>query len=196
MLARLAERAAPRPRHRRRRLLAALAAALVLLPAAAAVALPDARDDVLEWLGLRNVTVRRVPAPPPSTRPELEADLGRTVSLAQAERDAGFRPALPAALGEPDRVRVVDGRISLLYGPRPGLPELSGVRAGLILTEARGGIHGPYLRKLVLAGSDVERVEVARPHRGVTSPAARTSTCTRRPAARSARSSRCSPGRR
>ena len=80
-------------------------AALLLVPAAA-VAFPGARDDVLEWLGLRDVEIRRVPAPPAGTRPELEADLGRTVTLAQARRDAGFAAAIPAALGPPDRVRV------------------------------------------------------------------------------------------
>ena len=114
-------------------------AALLLVPAAA-VAFPGARDDVLEWLGLRDVEIRRVPAPPAGTRPELEADLGRRVTLAQARREAGFAAALPAALGAPDRVRVTGQRISLIYAPRAGLPTLDGVDAGLILTESRGGI--------------------------------------------------------
>ena len=73
---------APAWRRRPRRLLVAVMAALVLTPAAAAVAFPDARDEVLEWLGLRNVTVRRVP-PPPAARPQLEEDLGRLVTLAE-----------------------------------------------------------------------------------------------------------------
>jgi hypothetical protein len=145
---------------RPRRLLAALLAALVLLPAAGAVAFPAAREDVLEWLGLRNVTVRRVPAPPPAARAELETDLGRLVTLAQAQREAGFAAALPAALGPPERVRVADGRISLVYAPRPGLPRLDGIDAGLVLTESRGGIEGAYLRKLVHIGTGVEAVVV------------------------------------
>jgi len=153
---------APAGRSRRRRLLAALLAALVLLPAAGAVAFPRARADVLEWLGLRNVTVRRVPAPPPAARPELEADLGRLVTLARAERAAGFAAALPAALGPPDRVRLGARRISLVYAPRPGLPPLAGVDAGLIVTESRGGIRGQYLRKLLLGGTDVEGSTSAR----------------------------------
>src|SRR4051812_33301352 len=41
-----------------RRLAAALLAVLVLLPAAGAVALPAARENVLEWLGLRDVGVQ------------------------------------------------------------------------------------------------------------------------------------------
>ena len=58
VLARLAEPAARRPprRRRRRRLLAALAAALVLVPAGAAVALPDARNSVLRYVGLACAT--------------------------------------------------------------------------------------------------------------------------------------------
>ena len=142
-----------------RRALVVVLAALLLVPAAA-VAFPGARDDVLEWLGLRDVEVRRVPAPPAGARPELERDLGRLVGLEQARRDAGFAAAIPAALGPPDRVRVTGQRISLIYAPRDGLPALRGIDAGLILTQSRGGIRGVYLQKLLLGGTDVERVSV------------------------------------
>jgi hypothetical protein len=152
-------RRAPHLRRPTRRALAAALAVLLLIPAAA-VAFPGARDDVLEWLGLRDVEIRRVPAPPAGTRPELEADLGREVTLAQARREAGFDPALPAELGPPDRVRILGQRISLIYAPRPGLPALEGVDAGLILSESRGGIPGVYLQKLLLGGGKVERVRV------------------------------------
>jgi len=153
-------RPAPRRRARRsRRVLAVVAAALLLVPAAA-VAFPGARDDVLEWLGLRDVEIRRVPSPPADARPELEADLGRRVTLAQAQHEAGFTAAVPAGLGAPDRVRVTGQRISLVYAPRPGLPALEGVDAGLLLTESRGGIPGEYLQKLLYGGTNVERVRV------------------------------------
>jgi len=144
--------------------LVAVLAALLLLPAAA-VAFPGARDDVLEWLGLRDVEIQRVPVPPAGARPELEADLGRRVTLAQAARDAGFAAALPAVLGAPDRVRITGQRLSLVYAARPGLPQLDDVDAGLVLTESRGGIPGSLLRKLVLGGTDVQRVSVDG-HRG------------------------------
>jgi hypothetical protein len=151
---------APAGRRPRRRILAAVLAALVLVPAAGAVALPGPRDDVLEFLGLRNVQVKRVPAPPPGARPELEDDLGRIVTLAQAQRRAGYKALVPAALGAPDRVRVTGKRISLVYAPRDGLPKLSGVGAGLILTESPGGIRGEYLEKLAYVGAHVRRVRV------------------------------------
>jgi hypothetical protein len=153
-------RAALAPRGRRPRRILAAGLALLLLVPAAAVAFPGARNDVLEWLGLRDVEIRRVPAPPPGTRPELEPDLGRVVPLAQAEREAGFTAAVPAALGEPDRVRVLGQRISLIYEPREGLPRLDEVDAGLILTESRGAIHGVYLQKLLLGDATAERVKV------------------------------------
>jgi hypothetical protein len=149
-----------RPRRRTRRVLAAALAALVLIPAAGAVAFPSARNDVLEWLGLRNVKVERVPAPPPGARPELEDDLGTVVTLAAAQRRAGFKALVPAALGPPDRVRVTGRRVSLIYAPRDDLAKLDEVDAGLILTEVRGGIRGEYLRKLVFGGTDVRSARV------------------------------------
>jgi len=148
-----------RPR-RVHRIIAAVVAALVLIPAAGAVAFPHARDDVLEFLGLRNVEVKRVPAPPPGARPELENDLGSVVTLAQARERAGFTPLVPAALGAPDRVRVTGQRISLVYAPRPDLPKLDGVDAGLILTQSRGGIEGEYLRKLAVTGTNVSPTRI------------------------------------
>jgi len=157
------EHAAPAPasrRSRRTRVLAAVAAAVVLLPAAGAAAFPGARDDVLDWLGIRNVEVRRVPAGPAGSRPELEGDLGPPTTLARAGRDAGFAAAIPTALGRPDRVRRTGQRISLVYAPRPGLPALEGIDAGLVLTESHGGIRGALLQKLLLGGTRVERVRV------------------------------------
>src|SRR5687767_15193582 len=63
--ARARVRAALAPRGRRARRVIAAGLALLLLVPAAAVAFPGARNDVLEWLGLRDVEIRRVPSPPP-----------------------------------------------------------------------------------------------------------------------------------
>src|SRR4051812_50180421 len=57
-----------------RRLAAALLAALVLLPAAGAVALPAARENVLEWLGPGGGGGQRGPAPPPRAPPQPAGD--------------------------------------------------------------------------------------------------------------------------
>jgi hypothetical protein len=144
---------------RRPRLLAAVLAAALLVPAGGAVALPRARDAVLDWLGLRNVTVRRTPALPPARR-TVEAELGRLVSLRAAVARAGFPVWIPAVLGAPDRVRRAGGRVSLIYAPGPGLPALPGVDAGLVLTQFEGGLRGEYLEKIVASGTKVERVDV------------------------------------
>ena len=136
-------------------------AALVLIPAAGAVAFPGARNDVLEWLGLRHVKVERVPTPPPGARPELEDDLGQLVPAGEAVTRAGFEPLIPEELGPPDRTRELGQRISLVYEPRDGLPKLPGMDAGLIITQTRGGIRTEYLRKLVFGGTNVRRVNVA-----------------------------------
>ena len=76
-----------RPRRRTRRALAAGLAALLLVPAAA-VAFPGARDDVLEWLGLRDVEIRRVPSPP-AGRPARAGGRPRPSRHARAGADRG-----------------------------------------------------------------------------------------------------------
>ena len=57
-------------------------------------------------------------------------------------RPSSARPTASASTGQ---------RISLVYAPRPGLPELDGIDAGLILTESRGGIRA-LPQKLLLGG--------------------------------------------
>jgi len=139
-----------RPPRRPRRLVALVVAALVLVPAAGAVAFPGARVEVLEWLGLRHVSVQRVPGPPPpGARFAREDDLGVQVTHAEASARAGFAPLRPAGLGPPDRIRVIGQRVSLIYA-----------RRHLILTEVRGSLPAVYLRKLVYGATDVGRLRV------------------------------------
>ena len=101
-------------------------------------------------------------------RPARRRDPPRAVAARGRPARAGGRPRPPrharagAARGRASRRRSLPGsarptasavtgqRISLVYAPRPGLPALEGVDAGLILTESRGGIPGAYLQKLLL----------------------------------------------
>lgn len=136
---------APRRRRRvrvRRRLTVALAAALLALPTAA-VAFPDARDEVLEWLGLRDVTVRQQPVPQPTQDP----DLGTRLPLQTAARRAGLTPLVPPQLEDAAAYETV-GRLSLRG------------RDGLLLEQRRGALDAPLLEKIVTVSSDVERVSV------------------------------------
>jgi hypothetical protein len=150
-------------RRRRRGLVAAAVAALVLVPAAGAAAFPDARDDVLEWLGLSRTEVRRTPTPP-AARPPAAPDLGTRLGLERAARRAGFRPLAPAGLGAPDAVHLAGlgaaDRVTLVYRPRPGLPAMRGLDAGLLVTQVRGRLEGPLLEKVAGATTQVRRVSV------------------------------------
>jgi hypothetical protein len=147
----------------RRTVVIALVAALVALPAAGAAAFPGARDDVLEWLGLRRTEVERAPTPPAGETPAA-LDLGARTDLATAARRAGFRPLVPAGVGPPDAVHVArlgtTTRTTLVYGPRPGLPRLAGPDAGLLVTQVEGAFDGPLLRKVTGPGTRIRRVTV------------------------------------
>jgi hypothetical protein len=164
--ARLLAAPAPRARGARRRALALALAAALLIPAAAVAAIPDARDAVLEWLGLRDsgVEIRRVPTTPaaPAPAPDRLA-LGDRVTLAEARARVRFTPRLPATLGRPARVHVAGtprgGRISLVYAPRPGLPQLApGV--GALVVEFRGSGTRQLIQKALGPGTRVRRVAV------------------------------------
>jgi hypothetical protein len=66
---------------------------------------PPVRAAVLDWFDFGGVEVRYDPSAAPSPGAEVPG-CGRSVSLAQAERRAGFEPLAPAALGPPDAVTV------------------------------------------------------------------------------------------
>jgi hypothetical protein len=65
---------------------------------------------------------------------------------------------VPAALGPPDAVRVDDGRVALVYAPRPGLPARRARGIGLLVVQQRGG--DLIAEKLVGPGTRVESVDV------------------------------------
>ncbi|MFF7642319.1 hypothetical protein [Streptomyces canus] len=69
---------------------------------------PPVRAAVLDWFDFGGVEVRYDPSAVPSPGVEVPG-CGRSLSLAQAERRAGFEPLVPAALGAPDAVTVTAG---------------------------------------------------------------------------------------
>jgi hypothetical protein len=146
-------------RRRLRLLLIAAALALALLGGAAAAA----------SLELRGAVIQQVPAlpSPPATPPGggagEELDLGqRYPSLADAERAAGFKALVPAALGPPDEAwyRPTPGVITLVYHPRPDLPSSGNPRVGALVMEARATVGRSSFLKLAPGGTAVQPVAV------------------------------------
>jgi hypothetical protein len=136
-----------RPRAWRRPVLIAFALLLVALGAAFAV--PSARTAILDWLGLRNVSVVRVDHLP-AAKSFSRVDLGSEVTLAEAKRSA---PWLLVPDEQPDHVYVSEivpgGRLTLLWGTP------TAVR--LLLTETTGRA---YIEKVVQGDTQVERVDI------------------------------------
>jgi hypothetical protein len=80
--------------------------------------------------------------------------------------------ATPAAsaFGRPDRVHVDDavppgGRVTLVYLPRPDLPEVGGTGVGMLVTQFRARVDDDVVHKLVGSGARVTPIAVGG-HRG------------------------------
>ncbi|SBT91928.1 hypothetical protein GA0115233_103737 [Streptomyces sp. DI166] len=75
---------------------------------------PPVRATVADWFDFGGVGVRYDPSARPTASAEaIRCERSESVSLAQAERRAGFAPAVPPALSTPDAVTVTeepDGR--------------------------------------------------------------------------------------
>lgn len=166
---RAAVRRGPEPqRASQRRWVWALAAAAVLAIAAGLVAVPQARETVAGWLGIKGVNVQRVQHPPtPSPRASgpigQRLALGEPETLADAQRLAGFNVLVPSALGAPDEVfyRQETHAVTLVYYPRPDLPDVNGTGVGALVTEIRATVQGPLLNKVLGPGTQLTQAEVS-----------------------------------
>jgi hypothetical protein len=146
VMARLPERRGRRTVLARRSL--ALALAAVLLLAGAAMAVPSTRHTILRVLGLRGVSIERVPSLPPLPQGRGTAlGLGRRIPVSRARDAASFAALLPphptAAYVNRD---VAGGRVSVLSGR-------------VLITEFRGTTI-PVVYKLIGPGTRVARVRI------------------------------------
>src|SRR5215218_9832827 len=127
----------------------AIAVAILLVAIGAVLAVPPARTAILDWLGLRNVSVVRVDELP-SAKPLRNLDLGQKTTLAEARRRT---PWLLVPDEQPDAVylsrSLPGGKVTLLWGS-PSAPRL-------MLTEITG--HA-YIEKVVQGDQAVEPVEI------------------------------------
>jgi hypothetical protein len=146
-----AQPAPPRLDFRSRRVLVVALAALAIV--AGVMAVPQARSAILDFFGIGGVTVVQVDELPQVDAPPL--DLGRRVSLDEAERQAGFE-VLEPELDDPDAVYVRQGPTGVQVGFRWG-PE---TRPRLLLTQHRGRVGLEFARKVVGEGTRVEQLEV------------------------------------
>jgi hypothetical protein len=88
-------------RARRRALTAGLCGLLTVL-----VLTPPVRAAVVDWFDFGGVEVRYDPSATPSPGAEVPGCGGPSLTLAEAERRAGFAPLAPPALGTPEAVTV------------------------------------------------------------------------------------------
>ena len=160
--------------------LAPAAATLVLLLAATLAFQPIA-GTAAEALGLRGITLFRIPGPAPTggpLRPFLTIDDVRVASIDEASRKVGFTVRVPAALGAPQAiyVREADGAALalLVYDASPGpspsdrvilVPQPSGALlfgpgGPLLIMELRGSLETQLLAKGIPPGTTVEELTV------------------------------------
>src|SRR3954447_14162382 len=136
-----------RPRPWRRTVL--IAVIVLVVAVGAALLVPPARTAILDWLGLRNVSVVRVDDLP-AARPLAPLDLGREVKLSEAKDQA---PWLGIPDEKPDRAYISDsipgGRVTLLWG--------TPAHVRLLLTETTGRA---YIQKVVQGDTRIEAVDI------------------------------------
>lgn len=156
------------PSWSRARTVLVAAVAVAVLATGVLVASPTARRAVADWLGIDGIRISfdddaergvRTPA-------DFDLNLGRHVSLDEASDYTGFEVAVPTALGDPDAVYLnpvlPGGEVSLVYAPRPDLPEVGSSGAGAVVTQFRGsGDTDAYLKKLAGYGTQVTQVTVS-----------------------------------
>ena len=155
--------AAKRARLSPRAALALAVLAALVLAAGAVAAIPDARHAVLRALGLEGVTVERV-ATQPHAPVAHTLRIGQPVSLERAAREVSFRPLVPRAVGNPDRVAVsfeaAGGELSLVYAPGRGLPRSRFTGVGLLVGELRGDLNPDLLKKAVGPGGRIRTLAI------------------------------------
>ncbi len=138
-----------RPRRPATRVLAVGVAAMLLL-VGAAMAVPPSRNAILRVIGLRGVSIERVPRLPPipaGAKTGARLELGQPIAVARVRHVAGFTPLLPpgasrAYVGHD----VPGGRVSILIG-----------RA--LITEFRGTAQ-PFIAKVIDPGTTLKFTRV------------------------------------
>jgi hypothetical protein len=113
-------------------------------------------------------------SPPPSVAPSSSAvagppgsslGLGERIDMADLDARAGFDVRWPddPAVGPPDAAYIdpaIGGQVSLVWAPKPGLPETFQSGVGLLMTAVRGAVDDGFFIKVVDQGTKVRLVLV------------------------------------
>jgi hypothetical protein len=152
---------------RRRRLpmrFAVAALALTVVASGILVFSPGARHAMAGWLGLPGIRISTTPKGSVPA-PGRALDLGRRVTLAQAERHLGVPVKLPSniQLGSPDAVYTDETKaiVWFVYRPAANLPAVAGYDVGLLVTELRAqGLDEFFYKKLTGSGAEIRNVTI------------------------------------
>src|SRR5215211_3277726 len=149
------DRLPERQRARFGRRYAVAAFAILAVAAGAVMAVPQTRGAVLGFFHLGGTTIERVETLP-TVETQAPLDLGRRVTLDEAERFMRWDLVRPAALGDPDVVYVRSdlpgGVVTFVYGP-PSSPRA-------LVSQFEGGLE--YVEKTVGPGTRVDAGRVGR----------------------------------
>ena len=123
--------------------------------ACAALAVPQARTAILDWLGLNGVSIERVPTQPDAPVQPINYGLGRLVDLEEARELAKFEVVAP--LATPDEVRFSEalpgGQVAFVWLDDEG-------RLDALLTEFRADLDREFMGKMAGPETTIDRFQL------------------------------------
>ena len=146
-----------------------LAVILLLVIAALTAAIGLGVPGVRIFLGSAPTAIPARPSGSPpsgSSHPAASVPLGATIGFGtltpmdQVEAETGFKPRLPAGVGQPATAYVHDRRLAMVWPATPQLPQILEPGIGLVVTEFNGRIDPGYYAKMTNGGTLVEAVRV------------------------------------
>ena len=148
----------------------ALAAVAVIVILALLLGYAPSRTAIADWINLHTGLIHTTSVPTPSPLPSgpigKRLGLGTPSSLAAARSSIGWNILVPAELGQPDEVYVqttdapTGGEVTLVYGPRAGIPPAGQTGASVLVTEARGTVEEQFFGKIAGPGTTISPVTV------------------------------------
>jgi hypothetical protein len=121
-----------------------IALAVLAVSAGALMAVPGTRAAILEFFGLRGVTIERVETLPTVPKKANLSNLGARMSLDEARELAAFEVVIPESLGEPDEIYFSDfppgGMVSLVYG--------TAEEPRALFTQFRASVNDVFFKKV------------------------------------------------